>query len=326
MRLLFTIPLTLVFVVVFAGFFLLDSVARYSSDADAFVETAREAKVRETLIDVTEELIYGELRKDPNLQQVSRAELSAMIEGVITEAWLDASIRAAHAATMSALDEAKESAVIDLRKTKLELHEAMAELERLAGEACVQFMGADACADADQAAYLLKLARARGDHAIDRIEDEVDIVAELTGKDGRGKAAEVAELETVKKRLGDIRTLRWVGLGILIVCLALIAWINGDPLARLLRATGLALVLGAGLYLVTVSATSDYVREQAGEHIAGVRERHSQLDRVDRALAEGSERFTVELVARSTRQSTTPVLLLGLVGLIALGGGFFYRR
>ena len=115
MRLLLTIPLTLLFAVAFAGFFVLDSVARYTADADAFVDTAREARLRKTLIDVTEEFIFGEMQKDPSLATVSRPELRAMIEGVITQEWFDTSVRTAHSAAMAALDEARDSAIVDLR-------------------------------------------------------------------------------------------------------------------------------------------------------------------------------------------------------------------
>jgi len=326
MRLLLTLPLTLLFAVAFAGFFVLDSVARYTADADAFVETAREAQVRKTLVDVTEEFIYGEMQKDPGLGTVSRSELRAMVEGVITEEWFEASVRAAHAAAMAALDEARASAVVDLRDTKRALRDAVAELERRAGEACAKLMGTDACADADQARRLLAAYRKRADAAIGQIRDEVDIVEQLTGDRGRGGAKGVTELETVRERLGDVRTLRWVGLGVLIACLLLIAVINASPLSRMLRATGLALVLGAGLYLVTVSATSGYLRDVADEHVAELRKRQAGLDRYDRMIAEGSERFTVELVARSTGHSTGPVLLMGLIGLGAFVAGLAGRR
>lgn len=326
MRLLLTIPLTLLFAVSFAGFFVLDSVARYAADPDAFVDTAREAKVRDTLIDVTEEFIHGEVQKDPALAGVSRTEVRAMIEGVISEQWFEQTVRAAHAEALAAVDDAREDAIIDLRDTKRELHAAVAELQRRAGTACEQLLGADTCADADRAALLVAAFRARADTAIDRIRDQVDIAAELSGHRGRSGAAGVTEIETVKRRLGDIRSWRWIGLGVLIGCLALIALVNSSPLARLLRAVGIALVLGAALYLIAVSATSGYLREQATEHLSAVRDRHERLDRYDRMIEQGTERFTVELVSRSTSHSTGPVVLLGLIGLGAFAGGLLLRK
>lgn len=326
MRSLISLPLILIFAVAFAGFFLLDSVARYASDADAFAETAREARVRGTLVEVTEEFIYGELQKDPTLAGISREELRAIVDGVISEAWFDESVRAAHRATLEALDEAKESAIVDLRGTKRALRDAMADLERRAGEACVRLLGAQACADADQAAVALAAYRARSELAIGRIADEIDIVAEITGDGSRAAAKRVTELELVRKHLGNVRTLRWIGLGVVVGCLVLLALINGGRLSRMLRAVGFALILGAALYLVTVSVTSGYLREVAAEHLAEARDERVQLAGYDRMLAEGSQRFAVELVARSTSHSTGAVLLIGVVGLFALAGGVLGRR
>ena len=80
------------------------------------------------------------------------------------------------------------------------------------------------------------------------------------------------------------------------------------------------------MYLVTVSATAGYLRDLAGEHVTEVGDRHAQLDRYDRMIAEGSERFTVELIGRSTSHSTGPVILIGVVGLLAFVGGLVGRR
>lgn len=323
MRTLITIPLTLVFVAAFVLFFLFDSVARYTADPDAFIETAREAKVRETIVDVTEEFIYDYLRQDPSLQNVSRTELRALVEGVISDEWFHASVRSAHAAALAAIDEAKKSAIIDLRATKQALRDAVQQLQRRAGDACATLMGADACADADHAARLLAVFGARANRAIDGINDEIDILGELTGAQGR---ADSKELELVRKRLGDVRSWRWIGLGTLIVCLLLIALVNGSRLTRMLRATGLAVVLGAGLFLATAGAISAYASDEMQEHVTSARDRHAGVDRLDRMIAEGSERFTLKVVEHSMDQSTGRVLMLGLVGLGAFLTGALLRR
>jgi hypothetical protein len=322
LRVLLTIVLAIAFVVGFFAFFLLDSVLRYSTDADAFVDTARSAEVRTMLADATEEFLFQEIAADPSLSGISRTELRAMIDSVISEQWFEATVRSAHGAAMTAIDDASKAAVIDLRQTKAALHGALDELVQRANTQCAAVLGVAACADAEAARAVVGAFRVRAGRGIDRIRDEVDLVAELRGGDAR----KTANLDAVRSRIGDVRTWRWIGLGLLAVCLGLIAVVNLHPLSRLLTATGVSLMLAAGIYLALVGVVRASARTRIGDEIADARSRHATEEPFDRIIADGTRKLTVELVDRSTRQSTIPVTLVGLVGIGLFAGGIVTRR
>ena len=101
------------------------------------------------------------------------------------------------------------------------------------------------------------------------------------------------------------------------------AFARVDPLAL---AVALGSIFGLMLFLATAGAISTYASDEMQDRVTGVRNRHADMDRLDRMVAEGSERFTLKVVEHSMDQSTGRVLMLGLLGLGAFLTGAFLRR
>jgi hypothetical protein len=323
-RWLLTAPLILLFVVGFVAFFLLDAVLGYSTDTSAVVATAEAGRARETIVDLTEEFLFDEMSQHPDLAAMSRPELRRLIEGVISEAWFEKTLRSAHGLLRKAVDDAAADAVLDLRETKHDLRQAMAELQHRAGAECERLLGAAACLDDRQAQLVLAAYQAHAHRAIDRIPNQIDLIAEIEGR----KAARTgsALLRQTRRAAGYVRLARWIGLGALAACLAAIALLNVWPLRRLPLAVGIALTLAAGAYLITASALRRPAREHLAETIAKERRRSGDLSRAQEIAADGAERLAFAMLDRATRESTTPVALLGLLGLGMCAGSVALRR
>jgi len=179
------------------------------------------------------------------------------------------------------------------------------------------------CGRPDQVAYAIATFRRTAAAAIDRIPEQIDLATAMTG----GRRTRVLELDQVRGRMGDLRTYRWIGLGVLIVCLAVIATINRRPLSRLLVATGLVLALAAGAYLVLVhGVASDMARDEATRVLGELHERRWAQGSVEELTASSSERFALELLERSTGHASGIVSIIGVVGLGLLAGGIVTRR
>ena len=119
----------------------------------------------------------------------------------------------------------------------------------------------------------------------------------------------------ITQHLGDLRTLRWLGLCLLVGCVALIALLNLGSWSRLSAAVGSALVAGAAVYLVAGYVARGPLGERALARLDELWASRSGLDASAQTLVAGVERLTLEVLDSSTRGSTSTVAIIGAVGL-----------
>lgn len=305
MRVLLTALLIAVFVPAFVAFWLVRSVVGYAADTDAVVDSARAADLRGLGLQILVDDVYEGLQRDPDLQPIPREQLRAIADDIVTQAWFDDALRTAHAAFVRAIVDARDDAVIDLRDTRAQLTDSLAALRDRALARCADVLGADVCQSEASVELLVAGYDAKARAALADIPDEIDLVREMDVKD----------VEQIRSRLGDTRTVQWVGLGVLLVCLLAIMALNAGAFSRLLWATGLALALAAAAYLIVVAGA-----RASGEEAV----RDEMLARLGPDDAAPADELALALSLQVARDATGyahgPVLVIGGLGVIALVG------
>lgn len=305
MRVLLTALLIAVFVPAFVAFWLVRSVVGYAADTDAVVDSARAADLRGLGIQILVDDVYEELDTDPVFKPIPREQLRAIAEDIVTQRWFDDALRTAHAAFVRAILDARDDAVIDLRDTRRQLTESLDGLRERALDECAAVLGPALCSGDEAAEQVVGAYDAKARAAVADIPDEIDLVDELGVKD----------VEQIRSRLGDTRTVQWVGLGVLLVCLLAIMALNAGAFSRLLWATGLALALAAAAYLIVVAGA-----RASGEEAV----RDEMLARLGPDDAAPADELALALSLQVARDATGyahgPVLVIGGLGVIALVG------
>lgn|GEM_PF-5005053 len=309
MRDLVTGLLSLLFIAAFFVFFFVGSLLQFAGDSDQVVEAARVADSRGALVDAVSELAAREVNQGGG--RVAAAGLRPAIADVVTQAWFDATVRGAHGALVEALEEGATTAVFDLRPVASELGRAVDALARRADTQCERFLGDAACANREAASEVIALQRFRAHNAIARLPLRVDVV-DLLGRASSG-GQRLFEIERVRRRLGDLRALRWLGLAFVVGCLALIAFVNLGSGPRVLGACGSAVVAAAVVYLAVVYIARGPLGDRAIDELSAWRAQ-SDLDVPAQILATGADRFALASVEAATGGSTGTVALLGALG------------
>ncbi|RMH43789.1 MAG: hypothetical protein D6689_04195 [Deltaproteobacteria bacterium] len=312
MRALVTWPLTILFAVAFSTFALVDSVARYAADADAVVATARRAGVRDRAAEAATAWLYERVRAEPAFADASRPAIRQMVDGVVTDAWLDETLRRAHAAAMAAVDGARDRAAIDLRATKAALAGAVEDLVARAAAACAELAGPKACADDRRARSLMAAFRARGRRAIAQIPDEIDL-ARAVARDG----GDAARLDELRAWIGDARALWWAGLAALAVCLALLAAVNGPRLRDRARAVAWALAFGVALTFGAMAGARAVASGRLQAAVTELRGSRAPRDPAVRALVDGGEVWAARAVDDALARRLPALAVLGGAAVVA---------
>jgi len=325
MRTLLTAVLTIAFAAAFVAVCVVHSLVAVTADEDAFVALARDGRVRDSLIDALEVAAYRELAADPRLPEPSRPALRELIAGVVDQAWFERSLRRAHGDLRGALAGASDTAVIDLREVKRHVRGAFREVGERAVAECAAVFGPQACSSSAEARQLFAMYEGEVAAAIGDLPDEVDLVAAVGGRRGRGPVSEIAELRQVRERLADLRTYRWLGLGLVVIGFGLIALVNATSVARCLTACGLALALAAGAYLGT-GELHGVVTERVTAYAARRRAELTGARETDAVGERAVERFSSALADRAFGGATGLVAALGVIGVGAFAAGTVLRR
>lgn len=327
MRRLVTYLLTSLFIAGFCGFFAIQSLVTYARDTTAVVATARSAGLRQTGVDLATELIYEELRGTPQLATVPRLQVSMAVGSVITDHWVEGAVRDAHAGLVTAIDGRGDTAEIDLEPTRASLLAAFTQLGTRIQAECAAILGPEQCVSsaksrAAMAAYLLGVRS-----AMQRIPERVDLLAPLEASGQAERAlAIVSDIETLRRRLGDLGALRWFGLAALGVGLVLIALVNWRPAGRTLQATGVALTAASVTYLVVAKVLAWLTPRLVATVGERVRAEHADLGASATIVIDGLERMLAELVVRSLGMAREVVIACAIAGVLLLLCSRFFPR
>lgn len=221
----------LVFVVGFPAVLFVDAAVRYGRDGDAWVNSARSARLRESLADATSALVVGEVSRDASLAAVDRVFVRAGIDNVLTPQWFDDTIRSVHAAAATSAAGAARTAAVNLEGFKSALEVRLGLIGDRAGDTCRQLYGADPCADQGRAQQLIEHYRLRAQRAIGRIPDRL-----LLWRDTGGV------------NLRTLGAIRWLALALVLASALTLGLVN----RRRPAALGAILAGGAGLFLAGV--------------------------------------------------------------------------
>ena len=321
MRSLFTAITTFLFAVGFAGFFVVTSVLGYLADEDAFVATARRAELRVAIVDAVEANTMANLAEDPLSRTIQGTGFRALVDRAITDEWLEAKLREVHAAVIAAVDEAAETAVIDLVATKQILGDAVREARANGTTTCKSLFGEAACTNRTQIERLMAGFERSIGVAIARIPNAVDLVELTTGADQT--SPEISKrTEEVRRALGWARAARWIALAVLAIALLVIAAINAPSWARMTRASGAALLVGAVFYLVVVYG---YIRV-ASDQLERASAKLDNRPRVEQIATVASARLARAAIRDSAHRASWQVGGLGVLGLTLIVVGALVPR
>jgi hypothetical protein len=294
------------------------------------VDTARDAGLHQTSVDLATEVIYEELRSSPQLANVPRSQIALAVRGVITDRWVEGVVRDAHVGVVAAIDGSGDTAEIDLSATKDSLSSAMTMLAARARAECAAILGPEPCVSSAKAQIAMAAYQRSVRAAIQRIPERVDLLAPAVAAiDASGQAERVEaiiDINTLRSRLSDLGALRWLGLAALGLGLVLIALVNWRPAGRTLQATGQALVTAAVAYLVLARLAiwiGPRVLTSAGQR---VRAQHADVGATATIVVDGLERMLVELVVRALGMSWGVVIACAIAGALLLLASRFFPR
>lgn len=326
MRRLVTALLTIVFVLAFCGYFAVRSLLAYARDTEAVVATARAAGLRETSVTLATEMIHAELVRSPRLLDVPRPQIALIVGEVITDRWVDTVVRAAHASVVAAIDGAGASATIDLEPTKQSLTTAFAGLASRARAECAAILGPERCESSSEARAALAAYQSSVRAAIRRIPDRIEILTALAASGPAERLDAIIDVETLRQRLADLDTLRWIGLAALIACLLAIALVNHRPLGRLLQATGAALTGAAVTYLAASKLLAWLGPDLLARQLAAVRAQQPETSAAAGIAMDGVQRVLIEMAARALGMASGVVIACAIAGVVLLCTSWFFPR
>jgi hypothetical protein len=326
MRRLVTYLLTLIFIAGFCGFFAVQSLVTYARDTDAVVETAKAANLRETAVTLTAGAIHAQLSSSTKLGKVPKVQLTAAVGQVISDSWVESTVRAAHTSLVAALDGAGQTAEIDLRPTKASLSTAFALLGTSAIKRCAEFLGTGPCSSGPKATAAMAVYTRSVQAAIERIPERVDLLAALQASGQAERVGAFIDVDGLRHRLNELGRLRWLGLAALAVGLVLIALVNWRPAGRTLQATGTALVLAAVAYLILAKVLGWLAPRVIEGAIEPVRAQHQDQGATATVILDGLERMLTELVVRALNMASGVVLVCALGGVLLVVASRFFPR
>ena len=326
MRRLVTFLLTLIFIAGFCGFFAVQSLVTYARDTDAVVDTARAAKLRDTAVELTAGAIHAELRSSAQLGNVPRGQLTEAVRLVLTDDWVEGTVRDAHAGLVAAFDGAGHTAEIDLRPTKDSLSRAFAQLATMARDKCAVVLGTGPCSSGNKAKAAMDAYKQSVKTAIGRIPERVNLLAALEASGQAERVDAFIDVDGLRRRLNDLGALRWLGLAALGVGLMLIALVNWRPAGRTLQATGRALIVAAVVYLLLARVLTWLTPRLIDSGMKPLRAQHADQGATALTILDGIERMLEELVVRALNMASGVVLVCALGGVLLLVASRFFPR
>lgn len=326
MRRLLTLLLTSIFIAGFCGFFAIQSLVTYARDTGAVVATARAAELRRTGVELATEAIHEELRSSPQLASVPRQQVALAVGEVITDRWVESTVRDAHASLVAAVDGAGATAEIDLGPTKDGLTAALAALGERARAECAVILGPGPCVSGAKAKLAMAAYQLGVRSAMQRIPERVDLLAALASSGPGERAAAIVDVDALRRRLSDLGALRWLGLVALAAGLLLIALVNWRPAGRTLAATGTALAAAAVAYLVLARLASWIAPRVIASLGERVRAQHADAGATASIAVDGLERMLAELVTRALDMAGSVVIVCAIAGALLLVASRFFPR
>ncbi len=320
MRSLWTLMLAIVFVAAFVSFFLVGAIASYARDTSAVLGSARRAQAREQVVALVAATLHAELAADPRLAGIAEVPLRVAVDRVIDETWFEKTLAGAHRSVLAAIEGAEGDAIVELRATKAKLQAALAELGQRARSECESFFGRDACGDSLHLEQAMLAYRARADAAVRQLPDRIDLLGQLEDR-------APVRLQELRRRVADAEAIRWLGLGVLVVTLGLIAFLSATSGSRLLVTIGAVVAVAAALYLAVVALAAAPIRERALAYAtelgaAGPEPR----DEVGRQARVASQRLGLVLIEDATKHRHGSVLAMGVAGLGLVAAGRWLAR
>jgi hypothetical protein len=307
------------FVLGFSGFFIADSVLTYVAEPEAVVESAHEAGLRDSAIEVIAELILAEPEAGPAPSHLDRRLAAMAVASVLTQDWIDTTIRTVHAAVLSMAESAEESPVIPFRPLRRALAAQVEELNSSAhqsaaqvAEACGRLFGAAECGSPEQAAALIDAYRAGAAGAVERIPEQVSL------------GHRVATL--ARFNLDLLRTARWVAIGLLAACL-LLAALFARGVRRRLLSLGSAVAIAAILCLLFIGLTRILAQSSIGDRVVARLMAIWSIspESVEQATIAGVARFAARVLADATAAAWHRVGAIAVLGLFLIGLAHFWR-
>jgi hypothetical protein len=326
MRRLVTLALIIVFVAGFCGFFAMQSLILYARDADAMIATARAARLRQASVDLATEVIYEELRRSPHLANVPRPQITLVVGQVITDRWVEETVRGTHHSVMTAVQGAGDTAVLDLGPTKASLAKAFALLGARARAECAAILGPKPCVSSAKAKVAMAAYLASVQVAIQRIPERIELLAAIEASGQAERLDAFVNMDSVRGRLRDFGKLRWLGLAVLGAGLVLIALLNWRPPGRTLQATGAALASAAVTYLVVSRLVAWLGPGLLAGQVARVRVQQPDESAAVTIVIEGLQRMLAELVVGALGVARPAVIACALAGALLLVASRFFPR
>ncbi len=334
MRVAGTIVVGFLFAVAFAAFFLFQSVSGYPTSTDDVVETLRAGDVRTAALDTLEEVVRREVRDrpaDPVFAEFVLSQARVVIEQAITDEWFYDTIAQAHRGLMDFLQRGADSVRIDLTGIKQRLRDTFWELGRHGVEMCDAVSGGRQCYDAARDIQrTLRRYRGQVDDALARVPDQVNLTWLLTlGGVRPGEIERTTEVQRIREALETVRTVRWIGLGALLLLFGLVVLINAGSLPRMLVAGGAVLCAASAIYLVAVprltAAAADWAVERLDE---------TRAEAIARGAPEYPQLAARRVVEQALRRvggyEVAPVSATLVAGAVLMAGGIawsvFRRR
>ncbi|ACY17018.1 hypothetical protein [Haliangium ochraceum] len=326
MRGLLTSILWLGFVLGFLGFFAMRSVVDYARDTDAVLASARSADLRSTASEVTTQIIMDELAEHKLLSRVPRMQVTSVVDRVIDHGWFEGTLRDTHESLARAIDGAGDTATLELGPTKLRLIAAFAELAARVRQECAAVLGPGLCKSKARAGAAVAAYVASVRATVKALPERVEILRSLERLEGDPRVSAIADVDTMRRWAADVRVLRWAGLGLLAVCLLLMAWLNANPRAQMARVLGGALAAAAGSYLVIATLLERFGADLLAAEWSRQAAAQGQTSAVAELVRDGSGRLLIEMLVDALGMVRTEVMVCAVVGVLLLLGGLVLGR
>jgi hypothetical protein len=328
MRVVGTIVVGFLFAVAFAAFFLFQSVSGYPTSTEDVVETLRAGDVRTAALDTLEDVVRREVRNqpaDPVFAEFVLSQARTVIEQAITEEWFYDTIAQAHRGLIDFLERGADSVRIDLSGIKERLRDTLWELGRHGVEMCDAVGGGRECCDAARDLQrTLRRYRGQVDDALARVPDQVNLTWLLTlGGVRPGEVERATEVQRIRELLATLGTVRWIGLGALLLLFGLVVLINIGSLPRVLAAAGAVLCVASASYLVAVPRVTGAAADWAVERLDETR-----TEAIARGAPEYPQLAARRVVEQALRRvggyAVAPVSTTLVAGALLLAGGIVW--
>ena len=334
MRGLATAFLAVLGVVTFCGAFAATSVLTYVASPTAMTATARQSDAHGVMLDVVDRVLEGELEQgiEPAFEGYVLSRARGAVRAAAPEAWLYGMLTQAFQDVTDIVIRGGDVETIYLGQMRSDLRkELMAVGEQVRAD-CVGLTNSPACADAEVLAELIQVYQRAVTQVTEGIPAETDLrtLVAASGTDRLAPDSPAVERARQAHRWGTIA--RWGCLGLFVLIMLLIAWINHAPLSRLLAVLGVVAVLSAGTYLLVAHFADDLAaaamrRAPVGEGLdIGEQTREAGHGQVGPVITAGAERLALRAARDALGISAPPAIILLAAGIGAIAGGLLLRR